>query len=46
MTYKRLQNSSIAFATAHENSTIKQMLVNAVFFHKELGIKAGFCCRS
>jgi hypothetical protein len=45
-THNRLENSSIAFTTAYEKSTIKQTLVNAIFCHRELGIKAGFCCRS
>ena len=45
-THNRLEKSSIAFTTAYEKSTIKQMLVNAVFRHRELGIKAGFCRRS
>ena len=30
------------FRTANESSSIKQIEVNAVFFHRELGIKAGF----
>jgi hypothetical protein len=36
----------MAFAIALEKRTIRQMLVNTVFFHKELGIRAGCWRRS
>jgi hypothetical protein len=32
----------VPFRTAHESRTITQIEANAVFFHRELGIRADF----
>jgi hypothetical protein len=39
--YNKLANSSIEVTTAVEMARIAQMLENAVFFHSELGMRAG-----
>jgi hypothetical protein len=44
--YKSEQKTSIEFATALENSTVRQTLVNTVFLQSELGMRAGRCKRS
>lgn len=46
LTYKRPQKSSMVCITAYERSTMRHILVDGIFFHNELGIKAGFCSRS
>jgi hypothetical protein len=45
-TYKSEQKTSIEFATAFENKTVRQTLVKTVFFHREFGIRAGRFKRS
>ena len=42
VTHKRLRIVSVPFNTAQARRTIKQIEANAVFFHRELGIKADF----
>ncbi len=42
-TYNRLTNSSILCITAKDKSTIRQMVVKALFFQIEFGTNAGFC---
>lgn len=44
--YKSEQKTSIAFATAFENSTVRQTLVNTIFPQSEFGMRAGRCRRS
>ena len=44
--YKSEQNISIALATAFENKTMRQMLVNTGFPQRELGMSAGRLRRS
>jgi hypothetical protein len=46
VTYKSEQKTSIAFAIAFENKTVRQTLVKTVFFHSEFGIRAGRFWRS
>ena len=40
--HKRLRKSSMLWMTAHESRTMKHMVRKATFFHRELGIRAGF----
>lgn len=44
--YKSEQKTSIPFATALENNTVRQTLVKTEFFQSEFGISAGSCWRS
>jgi hypothetical protein len=46
VTYKSEQKTSIEFARAFENKTVRQTLVKTVFFHSEFGIRAGRLQRS
>lgn len=46
MTYNKLTNSSILCITAKDRSTMRQMVVKALFFQMEFGIRAGFCILS
>jgi hypothetical protein len=39
--YKSEQKTSIAFATAFENKTVRQTLVKTLFLQSEFGIRAG-----
>ena len=41
VTYNKLAKSSMEFRTALDRATVAQMLVNDMFFHSELGIRAG-----
>ena len=45
-TYNRLEKNSMVFTMANDIITIKHTVVKSLFFHKELGISAGFCARS
>lgn len=44
--YKSEQKVSIAFATAFASKTMRQRLINMVFFQSEFGIRAGRLKRS
>lgn len=44
--YKSEQKTSIAFATAFENKTVRQTLVKTVFLQSEFGMRAARCKRS
>ncbi len=42
-TYNRLTNDSILCMTAKDRSTMRQIVVKALFFQMEFGTNAGFC---
>lgn len=44
--YKSEQKTSIAFATAFENNTVRQTLVKTLFLQSEFGMRAGNWRRS
>jgi len=44
--YKSEQKTSIAFATAFENKTVRQTLVKTLFLQSEFGMRAGNWRRS
>lgn len=41
VTYNKLAKSSIDVVTPNEIATVPQILENAVFFHREFGMRAG-----